>query len=395
MLSDRQIFFQLLAQTSDFPMAVEISGAEGIYLYGPDNKKYIDLISGVSVCNAGHNNPEIVNAVVEQLKAYSHLMVYGEFIQSPQVHYADFLTSLLPEKLNNVYFVNSGSEAVEGAMKLAKRYSGRTEIVAFNNAYHGSTQGALSILGNEEMKRSFRPLLPDIRFLTFNKEEDLNQISEKTACVIMEVIQSEAGIVLPENGFIQKVAWKCKETSALLIFDEVQTGIGRTGKNFAFEHYGVVPDILVLAKALGGGLPLGAFISSKEIMQSLTSNPVLGHITTFGGHPLSCAAGLAAFRFLNEENAVTGVESRGNLFYKLLSGHRKVKDIRYNGLLMAVELGDPDILQAFIRLGIEKGLVSDWFLFCNTAFRISPPLTITETEIRIASDLILQVLDEI
>ena len=395
MLSDRQLFYQFLAQTSESPLAVEISGADGIYLYGPDKKKYIDLISGVSVCNAGHNNPKIAHAVTEQLKAYSHLMVYGEFIQSPQVQFADFLTSLLPEKLNNVYFVNSGSEAIEGAMKLAKRYTGKTEIIACKNAYHGSSHGALSILGNEEMKQSFRPLLPDICFIEFNKEDDLQHISERTACVVMEVLQSEAGIILPEENYLSKVAQRCQETSTLLVFDEVQTGIGRTGTHFAFEQYGVVPDILVLAKALGGGLPLGAFIASKEIMQCLTHNPVLGHITTFGGHPLSCAAGLASFRFLTENHLIESVAYKGELFCQLLADHPKVKEIRHKGLLMAVELGDADKLQSFIRLGLNKGIVSDWFLFCNTAFRISPPLIITEEEIHLTCDLIRQVLDEL
>ncbi len=395
MLTDRQLFFQFIAQTSSSPVAVEITGAEGIYLYGSDNKKYIDLISGVSVSNAGHNNPMIVHAISEQLKAYSHLMVYGEFVQSPQVQYANFLASLLPTSLDNVYFVNSGSEAIEGAMKLAKRFTGRSEIIAFKNAYHGSSQGALSILGNEEMKQAFRPLLPDIRFLEFNNEISLNQITEKTSCVIMELIQSEAGIILPENDFIKKVAEKCKQTSTLLVFDEVQTGVYRTGKKFAFEHYGVVPDILVLAKALGGGMPLGAFIASKNIMSSLTNKPVLGHITTFGGHPISCAAGLAAFRFLNNEISEQDILAKADLFYNLLINHTAVKEIRYQGLLMAVELGDPDKLQAFISLAIEEGIISDWFLFCNTAFRISPPLIISESEIKEACNSILKVLDKI
>jgi acetylornithine/succinyldiaminopimelate/putrescine aminotransferase len=395
MFTDRQLFFQFLAQTSDLPLAIEIKGADGIYLYGADNKRYVDLISGVSVSNAGHNNAAILNALTDQLKSYTHLMVYGEFIQSPQVQYAIYLTSLLPAKLNNVYFVNSGSEAIEGAMKLAKRYTGRTEIIAFKNAYHGSSQGALSILGNEVMKQSFRPLLPDIRLLKFNDETDLKNITTNAACVVMELIQSEAGIILPQDNFILKVAKRCKETSTLLVFDEVQTGICRTGKNFAFEHYGVVPDVLVLAKALGGGLPLGAFVASKDLMQCLTHNPVLGHITTFGGHPLSCTAGLAAFQFLNEKRILSEIDSKANLFYKLLIAHNNVKEIRYKGLLMAVELGDPNKLHAFIKLGLEKGFVSDWFLFCDTAFRVSPPLIISEEEIRATCELILQVLDEI
>ena len=395
MFTNKQLFFHYLAQTSDLPVAIEISDAKGIYLYGPKKRKYIDLISGVSVSNAGHNNPDVVNAITKQLKSYTHLMVYGEFIQSPQVRYAEFLISLLPDHLNNVYFVNSGSEAIEGAMKLAKRFTGRQEIIAFKSAYHGSTQGALSILGSEEMKRSFRPLLPEIKFLEFNNTQDLVNITRSTACVVMEVIQSEAGIILPENDFIIELAEKCKRNSTLLIFDEAQTGVFRTGKNFAFEHYNVVPDILVLAKALGGGLPLGAFIASKDIMGSLTHNPALGHITTFGGHPLSCAAGLAAFKYLIDNKHILKVENKAELFYKLLANHKKVKSIRYKGLLMAVELGSSELLHKFIKLAANNGIITDWFLFSDTAFRISPPLVISEPEIKDACDLILKTLDEI
>jgi acetylornithine/succinyldiaminopimelate/putrescine aminotransferase len=395
MLTDRQLFYKILAQTSDSPMGLEVSHAEGVFLYGPDGRKYYDLVSGVSVCNTGHKNPEINQAIIGQLDKYSHLMVYGEFVQSPQTRYGEFLVSLLPEKLNNVYFVNSGSEAIEGAMKLAKRYTGRTEIIAFKNAYHGSSQGALSILGNETLKQSFRPLLPDVRFLTFNNEEDLSWISEKTACVVVEPIQGEAGIVLPENDFLKKLSLKCKETGALLVFDEVQTGICRTGRNFAFEHYDVVPDVLVLAKALGGGMPLGAFISSKEIMQTLTHDPVLGHITTFGGHPVCCAAGLASFNFLQNNVTNSETEDKAKLFYSLLKDKKHVIDIRYKGLLMAIELGESFKLQQFIKLGIAKGIMSDWFLFCDTAFRISPPLTITEEQIREVCQLINECLEEI
>ena len=395
MLTDRQLFYKILAQTSDSPLGLEISHAEGVFLYGPDGRKYYDLVSGVSVSNAGHRNPEINQAIIGQLDKYSHLLVYGELVQSPQTRYGEFLVSLLPENLNNVYFVNSGSEAVEGAMKLAKRYTGRTELIAFKNAYHGSSQGALSILGNETLKQSFRPLLPDIRFLTFNKEEDLSLISEKTACVVVEPVQGEAGIILPENDFLKKLSSRCKKTGALLVFDEVQTGVCRTGKNFAFEHFGVVPDILVLAKALGGGMPLGAFISSKEIMQTLTHDPVLGHITTFGGHPVCCAAGLASFKFLQKNITNSETEFKTNLFYSLLKDKKHVKEIRYKGLLMAIELGESDKLQQFIRLGIAKGFISDWFLFCDTAFRISPPLIITEDQIREVCQLINECLEEI
>lgn len=395
MLSERQLFYSILAQTSGNPMAVEISKAEGVFLFGADGKKYFDLISGVSVSNAGHKNTEVNKAIIGQVDKYSHLMVYGEIIQSPQLRYAEFLTSLLPEKLDNVYFVNSGSEAIEGAMKLAKRYTGKTEIIAFKNAYHGSTQGALSIMGNEELKQSFRPLLPDVYFLDFNNFEDLNKITKKTACVVVEPIQGEAGIILPVNDFLIRLSEKCAETSTLLVFDEVQTGICRTGKNFAFEHYGVEPDILVLAKALGGGMPLGAFISSKEIMQSLTHNPALGHITTFGGHPLSCVAGLTAFKFLCNNITYSETERKADLFHSLLKVNKHIKEIRYKGLLMAIELGDSNKLQQFIRLGIEKGIISDWFLFCDTAFRISPPLVITEDQIREVCKIIIDCLNEI
>lgn len=395
MLTERQLFYRVLGQTSDNPMAVEISHAEGVFLYEPGGKKYYDLISGVSVSNAGHGNAEIKNLIISQLDKFSHLMVYGEFVQSPQVRYGEFLVSILPEKLNNVYFVNSGSEAVEGALKLAKRFTGRTEIISFKNAYHGSTQGALSVLGNEELKRSFRPLLPGIKFLKFNDIFDLSKITSKTACVIVEPIQGEAGIILPENDFLKKLKEKCIETGALLIFDEVQTGVCRTGKNFAFEHYNVVPDILVLAKALGGGMPLGAFISSKEIMHTLTYNPVLGHITTFGGHPVSCAAGLAAINFLQKNIKYSETENKAMLFYSLLKDKKHVKEIRYKGLLMAIDLGDSRKLQQFIRLGIDKGFISDWFLFCDTAFRISPPLIITEEQIREVCALISDCLNEI
>ncbi len=395
MFTDRQIFYKILAQTSATPIAIEISHAEGIFLYGTDGRKYYDLISGVSVSNAGHKNAEINQAVIGQLDKYSHLMVYGELIQSPQVRYGELLASLLPENLNNVYFVNSGSEAIEGAMKLAKRYTGRTGIMAFKNAYHGSSQGALSVLGNENLKKSFRPLLPDVHFLNFNNAANLDKITERTACVIAEPIQGEAGIILPEKDFLKKLSCKCKETGTLLIFDEVQTGVCRTGSNFAFEHYDVIPDILVLAKALGGGMPLGAFISSKEIMHTLTFDPALGHITTFGGHPVCCAAGMASFNFLLKNITDSETKYKADLFYSLLKDKKHVKDIRYKGLLMAIDLGNSDKLQEFMRLGIEKGVISDWFLFCDTAFRISPPLIISEEQVRDVCRLINECLEDI
>ncbi len=390
---ERHLFYKYMAQTSAAPMDLEIAHAEGVFLYDTEKRRYFDLISGVSVSNVGHKNMEVTNAIIEQINAHSHVMVYGEFIQSAQTRYAQFLCSMLPDTLDNVYFVNSGSEAIEGAMKLAKRYTGRSEIIAFRNAYHGSTQGALSLMGNETYKQAFRPLLPDIRFLNFNATDDLQHITHRTACVVVEPIQGEAGIRVAADDFLQQLAARCKETNTLLVFDEIQTGICRTGTPFAFEHYGVVPDILVLAKALGGGMPLGAFIASKAIMETLSFNPALGHITTFGGHPVSCAAGLAAFSYLQNNISAEDIAAKADLFDKLLAAHPAVKEIRYKGLLMAVELGDADKLHQLIRLGTEKGFVSDWFLFCDTAFRISPPLTITMEEIEEVCGLIGEALD--
>ena len=364
---ERHLFYKYMAQTSAAPMDLEIAHAEGVFLYDTEKRRYFDLISGVSVSNVGHKNMEVTNAIIEQINAHSHVMVYGEFIQSAQTRYAQFLCSMLPDTLDNVYFVNSGSEAIEGAMKLAKRYTGRSEIIAFRNAYHGSTQGALSLMGNETYKQAFRPLLPDIRFLNFNATDDLQHITHRTACVVVEPIQGEAGIRVAADDFLQQLAARCKETNTLLVFDEIQTGICRTGTPFAFEHYGVVPDILVLAKALGGGMPLGAFIASKAIMETLSFNPALGHITTFGGHPVSCAAGLAAFSYLQNNISAEDIAAKADLFDKLLAAHPAVKEIRYKGLLMAVELGDADKLHQLIRLGTEKGVVSDWLLFCDTS----------------------------
>ncbi len=395
MLTNRQLFYQSLAQTSENPMGLEITHAEGVFMFGSDGRKYYDLISGVSVSNAGHKNTEVNAAIIGQLEHYSHLMVYGELVQSPQVHYGDYLVSLLPDKLNNVYFVNSGAEAVEGALKLAKRYTGRMEMVTFRNAYHGSSHGALSVMGSETYKHSYRPLLPGIQIIDFNNEGDLSAITEKTACVIVEPVQGEAGIILPQNDFLKKLGNRCREKGALLIFDEVQTGLCRTGKNFAFEHFDVVPDILVLAKALGGGMPLGAFISSREIMQTLSHHPALGHITTFGGHPVCCAAGLASVQYLHKNINSSDIISKGDLFYSLLNDQKHVKEIRYKGLLMAIELGESRKMHQFIELGINKGIISDWFLFCDTAFRISPPLIITEEQIKEVCKLIIACLDEI
>ncbi|MDR2126234.1 MAG: aspartate aminotransferase family protein [Prevotellaceae bacterium] len=393
-LNLRTLFLRHVAQTSDCPMCIEVDHAEGIYIYSPDGKTYIDLIAGVSVSNTGHCHPKVIAAVNAQIKKYMHLMVYGEYIESPQVLYAKRLSELLPENLSSVYFVNSGSEAVEGALKLAKRYTGRTEMVSFANAYHGSSHGAISVMGNEDFRNSFRPLLPDTRIINFNCEKDLTQITERTACVIAEPVQGEAGIIQPENDFLKKLRTRCSEKGALLIFDEVQTGFGRLGKLFAFEYYNAIPDILCIAKSMGGGMPLGAFVSSREIMQTLKTNPALGYITTFGGHPVSCAAALASLNIIIDEKLAEQVNEKSNLFKQLLK-HNKIKEIRGTGLFLAVELGSSLLRERFITKGIERGLLSDWFLFCDTAFRISPPLTITHEQIYEIVNIINSVLDEI
>jgi acetylornithine/N-succinyldiaminopimelate aminotransferase len=392
-MTNRQLFFNHLAQTSPAPPALEITSAKGIYLIGKDGKKYLDLISGISVSNVGHGNPNVLRAIKKQLSRHSYLMVYGEYIVGPQAEYAEQLVNYLPKKLNNIYFTSSGSEAIEGALKLAKRFTGRTEIISFKNAYHGSTQGALSVMGNEDMKRAFRPLLPDIRFLEFNNEDDLKNITPKTACVIIEPIQGEAGVILPKNNFLVKLRKRCNETGTLLIFDEIQTGMGRTGELFAFEKYKVVPDVLCLAKAFGGGMPLGAFISSKEIMSVLSDNPVLGHITTFGGHPLSCVAGAEAFRQIKSQKSK--VRSRKGMLFKKLLVHPKIKEIRGEGLLLAVQFENEPLNREIIAKCVENGVITDWFLFNSSAMRIAPPLTISEKEIEYACKVILKCIDSV
>jgi acetylornithine/N-succinyldiaminopimelate aminotransferase len=393
MISERQLFLQYVAQTNDAPLGLEIERAEGVYLFDKEGKKYIDLISGIGVSALGHCHPKVVAAVKEQLDHYMHLMVYGEYVLSPQVKLAKRLCELLPASLNNVYFVNSGAEAVEGAMKLAKRFTNRSEIISFKNAYHGSTQGALSIIGNEDMKRSFRPLLPDTKLLRFNNLEDLNEITTHTAAVICEVVQGEAGVIPSDKSFLTTLRNRCDETGALLIFDEVQTGYGRTGKLFAFEHYKVTPDILLLAKSFGGGLPLGAFISSEKIMSVFKTNPVLGHITTFGGNPVCCAAGLATLNALIEENLANQVEAKERIFRELLV-HSKIKNFRSKGLLMALELENWEANKKVIDYCIENGVVTDWFLFAPNCMRIAPPLIITEKDIRLSCAIILKGLDK-
>lgn len=392
MLTNRQLFQLNLGQTSSAPLMIEIERADGVFMYGPQGEKYLDMISGVSVSNTGHRHPKVVEAVKSQLDNYMHLMVYGEIIQSPQVKYASLLCSILPPEINSVYFVNSGSEAVEGALKLAKRYTGRSRIISFRNSYHGSTHGALSVQGSEVYKNSFRPLLPDIYQSDFNDERSINSIDSKTACVIVEPVQGEAGIIFPMDGFLGKLRKRCDETGTLLIFDEIQTGFGRTGFMFAIDRFGVIPDILLLAKALGGGMPLGAFISSKRIMSALISNPQLGHITTFGGHPVCCAAGLASLNVIINENLVA--ESAGkSALLKMELNHPLITEVRGEGLFMAVELINHQYVQYVISHAPDYGLILDYFLFCNNAFRIAPPLTISKDEILWATSQLRKLLD--
>jgi acetylornithine/succinyldiaminopimelate/putrescine aminotransferase len=375
-------------------MMLEINRAEGCWLYGPDGERWLDLISGVSVSNTGHSNKIVVEAVRSQVADYMHLMVYGELIQGPQVEYAALLSSLLPDPLDNVFFVNSGSEAVEGAIKLARRYTGRSGIISFRNGYHGSTTGALSIQGSEVYKSAFRPLMPDVMLLDFNSTDQLSLITESTAAVIIEPVQGEGGVRLPSAGYLEKVRERCTETGALLVFDEIQTGFGRIGSLFATIKYGVVPDILLLAKALGGGMPLGAFISSNQIMSALTNNPVLGHITTFGGHPVSCAAGMAALSYLIDKNLAASATVRGDRIRSSLY-HPLIKEVRGEGLFFAVELTDSSLVPRFIRKSPGNGILVDYFLFCDSAFRIAPPLIITDSEIDYACESIHKTLDSL
>ena len=387
----RQLFLRHLAQTSPAPMALEVVKAAGCTIWDASGKAYIDLIGGISVANTGHRHPSVVDAITRQLDAYMHVMVYGEFVQSPQVQYAKLLTELLPASLDSVYFTNSGAEAVEGAMKLAKRATGRTGVLGFNQAYHGSTQGALSLIGSEYWRNAFRPLLPGTGHLRFNDFDDLQQIDASTACVVVETVQGEAGVVAPQPEWLRALRQRCTDTGTLLVFDEIQSGFGRTGKLWAFEHFGVVPDILLLGKALGGGMPLGAFIAPRAVMLLLTENPVLGHITTFGGHPVCCAAGMAAFMVLTEKRLVDGVAQKAALFRSLLV-HEKIKAIRSFGLWMAVELESHEACKKLIDGCLQDGLITDWFLFAPHCVRIAPPLTISEAEIRQACRIMMEAL---
>ncbi len=391
-MTNRQLFLNHVAQTSAAPLCLEIIKAEGCKLIDVNGKEYIDLIGGISVCNVGHRHPKVIAAIKKQVDDYLHIMVYGELVENPQVQYAKLLTDHLPPSLNAVFFTASGSEATEGAMKLAKRYSNRTQIISFKNSYHGSTQGALSVMGSEYWQQAFRPLLPDVMQLNYNSFEDLENITERTACVIAETIQAEAGVLVPQKGWLKALRKKCYTTGTLLILDEIQCGFGRNGTCWAFEQFGIVPDILLLGKALGGGMPMGAFIADKRIMDSFTHDPVLGHISTFGGHPVCCAAGMAAFNVLLEEHLIATVKEKEQLFISLLQ-HPKIDAVRSCGLMIAVELESFEMNKKIIDALITEAVFTDWFLFASACLRIAPPLVITNEEITMACKKIIEVLN--
>lgn len=392
-MTNRQLFLQHVAQTSPFPIGLEIVKAAGINMWDTEGKEYIDLISGFCVCNIGHSNAAVVQAVKDQVDKYMHLIVYGEFIEAPQVAYAKMLALHLPPALNSVYFTNSGAEATEGAMKLCKRVTGRTKIIACNKAYHGSTQGALSIMGSEYWRNAFRPLLPHVYHFDYNSFELIDAIDRQTACVVIETIQAESGITKPDETWLKALRKKCDELCVLLVFDEIQAGFGRTGSLWAFEQYNVVPDVLLLGKALGGGMPLGAFIADVRLMNTLTVNPVLGHITTFGGHPVSCAAGLAAMNELLNNNWISEVKAKETLFIKHLQ-HPKIKAVRSAGLWMSIQFDSFETCKSIIDLCIEKGLVTDWFLFAPDCLRIAPPLIMTNEEIEMVCEVVVGCMDQ-
>ena len=392
MFSYRKHFFDYVAQTSDAPMALEIKKAEGVYLKTTDGKKYIDLISGISVSNLGHRNKSVVQAVRKQIAKYWHTMVYGEYIQSPQVKLAELLTSHLPEKLNSVYFVNSGSEAIEGSLKLAKRVTGRGKFVAMKNAYHGSTAGALSLMSDEFFSNTYRPLVPGVSYIEYNNEEQLSEITCETAAVVVEIIQGEAGYIPGNHKYLNLLRKKCDEVGALLIADEIQTGMGRSGSLYAFEQTTIVPDILCTAKAFGGGMPLGAFVANKTLMDKFTYNPVLGHITTFGGHPVCCAAGYENLRQLTKSDLISDVERKSSLFRSLLK-HPEIQEITGQGLMLGIQLESAERMHAVVDECIKNGVIIDWFLFAEDKLRVAPPLIISENEIHKACKVILNALD--
>jgi acetylornithine/succinyldiaminopimelate/putrescine aminotransferase len=386
------IFLNNLAQTSPSPFLIPVERAEGIYFYSPDGKRYTDLISGIGVSVIGHRHPKVVEAIKAQVDKHLHVMVYGEYIQSAPNQLAKRLTEVLPKNLNCCYFVNSGTEANEGALKLAKRYTGRTQIISCKKSYHGSTHGSLSVSGNEVKKNAFRPLLPDVQFMAFGEMRDLQMITNKTACVIIETIQGDAGVRIPSKEYMKALRKKCTDTGTLLILDEIQCGMGRTGKLFAFEHFDIVPDILTVAKAFGGGLPIGAFIADKALMKTFTHDPMLGHITTFGGNPVCCASALATLEVLLEGNLLDQVESKGKLFEQYLQ-HPSIKEIRRTGLMFAVDFDSEERVSAIVKSAKEKGVICYWFLSHPYSFRIAPPLIITEEQIRESCEVILSAIN--
>lgn len=392
--SNRDLFLELQAQTSPFPVGLEVERAKGVYIYTTDGKKYLDLVAGIAVSNLGHGHPKVLQAIHEQAEKYLHVMVYGEYIQQPQARLVSKLCSLLPENLNSVYLVNSGTEATEGSLKLAKRVTGRTGLVACKGSYHGSTHGSLSVTGNETKKYAFRPLLPDVQFITFNDPASLDLITNKTAGVIVETVQGDAGVRIPQKAWLQALRKRCDETGALLILDEIQCGMGRSGSWFAFQQFGIEPDILTLGKALGAGMPIGAFVASQERMKLLTSDPMLGHITTFGGHPLISAAALAGLEALEQEKIIDEVSRKGALFHELLQ-HPSVMEIRGIGLMLALDLGNPEKVNQLFDYCLNRGLVGFWFLSNPQSYRIAPPLIITEAEIRWACKIIVDGLEHI
>ncbi len=387
-MDNRSLFLRHVAQTSPEPMGLEMVRAKGIYQYGADGKEYMDFISGFNVANIGHSHPKVIAAVQQQAEQYMHLIVYGEFIQSPQVEYAHLLTQHLPQNLNCVYFTNSGAEATEGALKLAKRYTGRSKIISFHNSYHGSTHGALSVMGDEYYRNAYRPLLPDVYHYPYGENEVMNAVDENTAAVIVETVQAESGVTRPPDAWLQGLHNQCKQKGALLILDEIQTGFGRTGTLWAFEQYNVVPDVLLLGKALGGGLPLGAFIADFEVMQSLTNNPVLGHITTFGGHPVSCASGKAAFEVLLEENYLSEIKTKEKILQHQLQ-HSEIISLQTAGLWASLQFQNFETNVKIIRHCINNGLISDWFLFTANKMRIAPPLSISNEELEKGCQIVI------
>jgi len=392
-MTQREIFLKHIAQTSDTPIGLEIVKAKGIYQYDTKGKPYMDLISGFSVANIGHSHSKVIKAVQKQAEAYMHLIVYGEFIETPQVTYAKLLTDNLPPALNCVYFTNSGAEATEGAMKLSKRITGRSKILCFNKSYHGSTQGALSLMGDEYWRNAFRPLLPEVYHFDYGSSEILTAIDNATACVILETVQAESGVIQPEKEWLYAIRTKCKEHGALMILDEIQSGFGRTGTLWAFQQFGIVPDVLLLGKALGGGMPLGAFVADKNLMGSLTNNPVLGHITTFGGHPVSCAAGKAALEVLLDGNCITEIKKKEQILLQRIH-HSSIVNIKSCGLWASLEFDSFNTNKKVIDRCIAKGLITDWFLFAPQCLRIAPPLIITKEELIKACELINEAIDE-